>query len=461
MKKEIRMIGMGLIFTISSMSAQKGVDSGTQYGKGEDSIRCVRNFSLYSEDFKNKNYDDAYPSWFAVLEECPKANVNIYIDGVRLVKHKMEKATDQTQKEELFQLLMRVYDMRMQYFGTNKSRPTPAIKGDKALDMIDFDQNLYMKEAFQLLEESIQGMGNSSQSASLLTYNNTSAVLLNYANTSTRLYIQKDFDAAKYINCFSTVSDIVEAALKNQTISETARRNLEQVKVQSEQWFAETDAASCENLENIFTPQLEENKENLAWLKRVSGLLVRKDCKDSKLFFQVAQFQHEIEPSAASAYGMAKMNQDNGNLDNALEYYIQAVELADNDDQKGLFLINIANIHFSRQNYQQAKTFASRALEARPNWGMPLLMIGRAYAMAATSIGKDDFEQKAVYWAAVDKFIRAKTVDHSFNDEANNLIRTYSAHFPGNEEIFMQGYKIGDSYTVGGWINERTTVRDK
>ena len=456
MKKRIKIIGIGIIISISSISAQKGVDTGTQYGSGEDSIRCIRNFSLYSEDFKNRNYNDAFPSWLAVLEECPMAHVNIYLDGVRLVKDQMDKTNDPAKIDELFQLLMRVYDMRMLYFGDNQRTPTPAIKGLKALDMLDYEPIRndveVVKTAFQMLTESVEAIGKNSQLA----------VLQTYMGTATRLYIQKEINAEQYINCFTTVADIVDTRLKDESINESTRKGYEQVKFQSEQWFAETDVASCENLENIFGPQLEENKEDLEWLKRVSSWLARKNCTESEFFYLVAQFQHEIKPSGESAFGMAKRNmKPGGDVDKALEYFLEAVELADNDDLKGLCLLNIAQIHYRKQNYQLARSFSLRAIEARPNWGQPFIMIGMAYAMSATNFGKDDFEQKTVYWAAVDKFIRARTVDSSFAEEANNLIRTYSAHFPSNEEIFMQGFKSGDSYTVEGWINERTTVRTR
>ena len=34
--------------TVMSANAQKGVDNGTQFGSGEDSIRCLTNISLLS-----------------------------------------------------------------------------------------------------------------------------------------------------------------------------------------------------------------------------------------------------------------------------------------------------------------------------------------------------------------------------------------------------------------------------
>lgn len=67
---------------------------------------------------------------------------------------------------------------------------------------------------------------------------------------------------------------------------------------------------------------------------------------------------------------------------------------------------------------------------------------------------------KAVYWVAVDKFVKAKSVDPSCAGEANGLIARYSKYFPEDKEIFMHpDINKGSSYTVGGWIGESTIVR--
>ena len=453
--KKVNLIGIGLILSITTMVAQTGAASGTRYGIGEDSIRCVRHYSLYSETLKNGDINGAYDDWLIVLEECPMANVNIYIDGVRMVRHKIANTRDPQERKEYFDLLMRLFDMRMQYFGNDNRTPANAIKGMKAIEMLNFGNNKdnieIQKVAYKLLEESVEGMGINSQPA----------VLETYKLIALQIYQKKEIDGITYIETFSKVMDLVEARLKNPSIPENTRNSLEQFKTRAEQWFSETDVATCENLEKIFFPQFEENKDDLTWLKRVSSLLARKACEDSELFYKTAEYQHNIEPSYATAYGLAKMNENAENYDRAIEFYNQAIELSETNDQKGLFNFLIARIHFGRGNYQQTRVFANRALEVRPNYGAPLILIGRSYALSASNVGTNDFEYRAVYWAAVDKFIRARTVDPSSATEANNYVRTYSVYFPSSEEIFMQGFKDGESYRVGGWINENTTVRPK
>ena len=57
--------------TVMSANAQKGVDNGTQFGSGEDSIRCLTNISLFIPYAKVNNFQDAYPYWKIAYDECP------------------------------------------------------------------------------------------------------------------------------------------------------------------------------------------------------------------------------------------------------------------------------------------------------------------------------------------------------------------------------------------------------
>ena len=75
------------------------------------------------------------------------------------------------------------------------------------------------------------------------------------------------------------------------------------------------------------------------------------------------------------------------------------------------------------------------------------------------SFSDSKFGGKEVYWVAVDKFAKAKQVDPSVANRATDLMRSYSQHYPSTETIFFNDYAEGQSYTVGGWINETTTIR--
>ena len=68
--------------TASAAMAQKGVEDGSRFGHGQDSIDCLNNISLYSENLKTKNYTDAYTYWQKVFADAPISRHSLYTDGV-------------------------------------------------------------------------------------------------------------------------------------------------------------------------------------------------------------------------------------------------------------------------------------------------------------------------------------------------------------------------------------------
>ena len=88
------------------------------------------------------------------------------------------------------------------------------------------------------------------------------------------------------------------------------------------------------------------------------------------------------------------------------------------------------------------------------------MQLGDIYVAGSGSCG-DDFDNTTVFWVAVDKYQKAKSVDPAFSKEANGKIGTYSKYFPSKEDVFFRGMNPGDKHTVGCWINETTTVRVK
>jgi tetratricopeptide (TPR) repeat protein len=453
--KTIRLIllFLGMLIIMPQTYGQKGVEDGSRFGHGEDSIRCLENLSLYSELVKQDRYDEAYSYWKVAFNECPLAFLNLYLHGERIMEHKIETASDDSTKEKYYQELMQVYDQRMKYFGDRKKRGTPYIKGKKAIAMLEYkkEESEVQKEAYNLLNESIFDLGAASQPA----------VLALFMTTTLSMYSSGFLDSEDVVNNYTTITDALNTQLENSQKAEY-KEVLENLSAQIEGLFARSGAADCETVQEIYTPQLEENKDDLAWLKRVNRLLARGLCDDSELLYTVSEYQHELEPSSSSAYGLARMNLENGNTERAIEYFKEAINLVENDNQKAEYFYQLAFLQLSQENFAEARSNARKAIEFKPEWGEPHLLIGDAYARSANIIGDNEFEHKTAYWAAVDKFIKAKSVDPEVTEEANKKIDYWMQYFPTKDEIFFRDdYEEGATHTVGGWIGEQTKVRSK
>lgn len=447
-----KLLIIGLILSMGATFAQTGREDGSRYGHGEDSIRCLKNLSLYNEYYKQKNYTDALTYWQQVFDEAPKATSNIYSHGEKMYKALLAQEKDPTKREEYYNKLMSIYDQRIKYFGNSKKYPAPYIMAKKGIAMLKYKgtDKAVVEEASELINKAITERGVKTQPAVIITF---------MTNTVTR-YKDGDLDEMKVVDNYNTASTILTkkvAAAKGDKKIE-----YEGYKKMVDKLFANSGAASCENIAKIFGPQLDEHSDDLEWLKRTNRLLIRGGCDESQIFFNTSELLYKIEPSASSAYGLFKMNLETNNIEKAKKYLNEAINLEEDDEIKAKYYTKLALLSLSEKKYQEVKSISLKALALKPDCGTAYILIGKAYAASATSYGKNAFEHSTVYWAAVDKFDKAKRVDSSIVEEANNLINIYSAHFPNKEEIFFQKeVALGASYKVGGWINETTKVRER
>ena len=147
------------------------------------------------------------------------------------------------------------------------------------------------------------------------------------------------------------------------------------------------------------------------------------------------------------------------NWSDAATFFEQATK-TDNNDRKYRAYRNLGMCYENMGSLSRARDIYRRAAQVDPTNGEPYLLIAMLYAGSAKQFS-GEIESKAVFWAAVDKCLKAKAIDPSCADKANGLIRAYTAAFPSMETIFFNDYNEGQSFNVGGWIGETTTIRAK
>ena len=102
-----------LIPVILTISAMLLTTNGFAQGKyGADSAKCITNLSFYQEYFKQKNYDEALPSWRNAYKFCPPtASQKMLVDGATLLRRLINKnANNAAYRAALVDSLMTVYD---------------------------------------------------------------------------------------------------------------------------------------------------------------------------------------------------------------------------------------------------------------------------------------------------------------------------------------------------------------
>ncbi|HYW96122.1 MAG TPA: hypothetical protein VE870_11075, partial [Bacteroidales bacterium] len=154
------------------------------YGPDSSSrIRCAAELSTMSEYMKIKLYDYALPSWRSVYRNCPGSSKNIYINGVKIFRNKIEKAEDPGEKAALFDTLMMIYDHRIEYFGEEGY-----VLGRKGIDIIHYNDKAYDK-AYEAFLKSAQLMGEETDLNVILGLTQTGAVMMKAGKIDARTFL--------------------------------------------------------------------------------------------------------------------------------------------------------------------------------------------------------------------------------------------------------------------------------
>lgn len=454
MKIKVLLLAIGCSLGTFGAYAQKGADNGTQYGTGEDSVRCITNISLFVPYAKAKNYKDAYEFWEKVYNECPAATKDTYLYGVRIVDWEIQNEKDPAKREALIDKLMEVYDKRIKYFGDDARYGKDWILARKAQDYIRLkgekaDPDVlhqWLSVALDEYKEKTDPLA-----VSLFMYSSLQK-LLKDPNTK-----------EAYIQDYLLASAVFDAQLKAAQAAGDDKEAGQLVSLKGiiDNGFAQSGAADCETLQNMYGPKVAENKDNIEFLKKTITLLRKMQCQDIEVYFLASEAVHNVEPTAESAIGCGKQALKKGDTETAIKYFEEAISLETDAVAKADYYYTIAAMYYEQNNYSKAREYALKAVESNPKFGAPLILIGNMYAATAKSIYPNDpVLQRTVYYAAVDKFEKAKQVDPSVADEANKMIASYKPHFPSTEEVFMHpDLEKGKKITIGGWINESTTIR--
>lgn len=444
MKKKLKILSTLIIITALSYStqAQTGKESGSKYGKGEDSVSCVRNLSVYRQYAKNKDYTMAIEYWKPVFEECPKASKNIYIDGAKIYKKLLSSSNSPERKTELSDTLMLIYDRRIENFGDKGS-----VRGRQGADLLKYRRNdgiEYLKQGYGYLKESIEIQG----------FKSSKAVLPTMLSASITMYNQSAIEASQVIEDYMAVSKIIDHLISNKP----ADKRLKDLKASIDGNFVTEGPGECETLINYFTEEHKTKGEDVEFLKMLTSLLRQRECTGSELFFTASKDLHTLAPSSESALNIAAQARSKEKYTEAIDYYNQAIEMEEVLDKTADYHFGIAICQHKLNNKSQSRESALKAVSIRSGYGEPYILIGQLYAGSKDNCTSIELPN-AIYWAAVDMFVKAKNIDPSIAERANKLISTYSKYYPNKEEAFFLDVTEGSSYRIGCWLNVTTNAR--
>lgn len=424
---------------------------------GADSATCIRLMSMFTEYMKQNAFDDAYNSWTVLFKDYPKCAQNIYSNGVAIVKQRFKNAKTGAEQQLWIDTLMMVYDQRIKYFApTSKSYGEAYCLGRKGVDLLKYRKSP-VEEPFNILVRAVDLGGKGTELA----------VIQSAMQAVINMYNDEKIDAGVVVEKYLQLADILaqkkadlQANIANGKDVQKSEQDLatcNQVQAGNDQLFSQSTAAQCDVLVQAFGNRFKENPDDMELVEKIVKVLGDKECTDSQLYEDCTVKLVASKPSEIACAGLARMLEKKGKEDDAIANYEKAIELSSDDIKKSQYNCSIAKLLQKKNQFSNARTYARKAIELNPNFGLPYLIIAVMYG--SSPVGEDGFERSQTYWLVIDKLQKAKSVDPSIATEAQTLINRYSGSCPKKEEAFMHGVTAGKSVTIGGWIGETTTAR--
>lgn len=431
--KKIAVIIAGLVVSLTTFGQGK-------YGATpDDSIACIE--SLIYKDYMKSDQKLALELWKVAYKVCPQSQKTLYINGVKLygtLAKAAGKAKNTELKEAYVDTMMSIYDQRIEMFGQKGF-----VLGYKGQSML-VNRPKEKEQIFALLDEAVSITGNKTQSGTL--------VALMFATINLEKIGKKSKDDV--VAMFEKLTAITAA-------NATGKYAEKYTKAEDKINNVVGPYMTCEILIPLSEKNYEANKENVDWLRKTTKLLKVKKCYESEIFSKVAEAYFKLEPSASAAEGMGNLFLGKKDYSRAIEFFKKALEMAETDEEKAAYCMSIAKTYLYSKSYSSVRTYAKKALGFKSGMGDAYMLIGDAYMYSASSCDDKKLGRYGAYWAAVDKYQKAKSVDATVANDANKKIAKASANYPETQDLFFYNKKAGDSYVVACWINETTSVRSK
>ncbi|MCQ2182796.1 MAG: hypothetical protein MJY89_05265 [Bacteroidales bacterium] len=435
-----------ITFVIMALAMVLGGNVAKAQGKwGADSAECIKYMSYYQEYFKQKNYDEAIPSWRKAYELCPaSASQNLLINGTTLVKRLIQKnANNPEYRKALVDTLMMLYRQRAELYPKN----AVTAYNNMGLDMANYvkDRPQFRYDNYEKIIEA----NKEAVRARILLFNLQSAV---------DLYSEGKISAEDVINIYQRNADMME---KMKAKDEKEAEENKNIKSDLGSILAASKIASCDNLIELFGPRIEAEPNNLQLATSiVATMSFTEDCTDNDVFLKAVTAMNTLNPSAASAYYLFRLHSARGNSEEAIKYMLSAIESEDTDLAKDTeYYYELATFCYKSGLNAKAYEYAEKVVSMGDDLdGKAYFLMGTIWG--STRCGGDEIASRAPMWVACDYMTKAKNADPTLAEEANRYISQYSAYFPKTEDAFMYDLTNGDSYTVScSGMRAVTTVR--
>jgi len=387
-----------------------------------DSLLLPREYSLYSEYHKNRDYESALPYGWNILRIDPvKYNKWIYTKMEEALWY-LHDSTQRTDEEKLViaDTTLYLYNLAIEHYKAD----APYFQRKRAFVI----QTWYgkPKESITEYEKAIQ------MDSTVDSY---------WYNILGQLYkanMQEDPEfKTKALDLFSFLSE----REPNNPVWNTELEGL---------------VDNIDELIALAKKSWEFNKDDLAKGWKYASLCIKVNEFNEALIpleYLTQKSPETINYNTQLALAYQKLEM----FDKAVDQYNKLIKL---DPKAKEHYLNLGMVYKERGQLSQARTQFQRANEVAGGWGLAVFYEGMLYEQSARGCSFD-FETKVVYQLAVDTYRRAANMDPSLT-AARDRVGALSASTPTKEDYFFRKIKSGTTLPISGscfgWIGKSIVV---
>jgi tetratricopeptide (TPR) repeat protein len=433
------------------------------FAKAQQSNDCNVMLSIYAENAKAKNYDEAYKQLGPLVEKCPDASAAIYQYGEQIYEYRLKN---------------KIGDVNENVDGLIKMLKSEVEKFPKAINVTKKETEMAtvmykyhigtQQEQFDILHNDFkQDPENFTSPKAIMTY----FTLAEKQYNDGKMDLQELFNIYDELTAHiedlqdersAVVTELLDKEQEGQiTAAEQKKMKYQQINLKNYGIVMGSvngtlgALADCDKLIPLYDAEFEINSNNKLWLSNVLVRLQKKDCTDDPLYIKSVKALHALNPSAKTAYGLGNIASSDSEK---FKYWDEAIALGVDKDLESKIHYKKATVYKSKGQYNSAKREYLLATKAKPSYGLPYLRIAEMIANSTSSCGSNPFEKRAINWVAARYADRAASVDPSIKSTAQKTAASYRAAAPSKQMIFTSAYKSGTKISFNCWIGESVRV---
>ena len=414
---------------------------------------ALEHYVIYRGFLREGDIEDAYENWKIVYEIAPAADGQrwtVFNDGVFFYENLLKTEEDPEKRDEYITTILGIYDQ----IGICYPEQKASAQARKAFDLYyHYRDYSTIEEIFGMFRDAMDHFG---EETPAFVVNPFTAILVEKTlkdeidHELARTYTNRIFDLLE-------LNDDPADASWNLVRNYAPQRLMDLERIRG--FF------DCQYYIDTYYELFENNPEDCESIQLALGKIQWGECPEEHEVvneLKAAVDVHcKIPVTASSLVREAYQSLRDAEFSKAVRLFKQAIEEQEDAKLKADYALVIGKVYYSHlRQFPRAREYAQMALNYRPNWGEPHILIGKLYASSGPLCGPGTgWDSQVVTWVAIDEWEKARSKDPQSRTEANNLINTYRQYMPSVEDVFQRGLQEGESYFVSCWIERETTIR--